>query len=60
MTLTKAIETNEETIRDAPNWAPHPKIAAIKLGNEAMKLIKSSREWNPTIPYKLLPGETEE
>ncbi len=60
MTLEKAIEKltlhfKGHTVKRDPDF-----FNACYLGIEAMKLIKSSREWNPTIPYKLLPGETKE
>ena len=60
MTLEKAKELLTLELAAPGTVDPADLSKAQKIGIEALKLIKSSREWNPTIPYKLLPGETKE
>ena len=60
MTLEKAIEVFTHTLTNRKLCFTEDYFNAAKLGIEALELVKSSREWNPTIPCKLLPGEIEE
>ena len=59
MTIDKAIEILEDYYNRLPRGVNDDYVDAIKLGIEALKSIKATREaYNETI-WPLLPGETQ-
>lgn len=59
LTLAKAIKYNEELKRGIDVHEMPKHHAAIQLGIEALKRVKTNRKGPRVLVYKELPGETE-
>lgn len=60
MTLRKAIEILQDLLTEGPYSEPNDRREAVKLGIEALREVKASREEDYIGDTRLLPGETEE
>ena len=59
MTLEKATEILRDLLGEAPQWPPDDRRDAVKLGIEALELIKESREDRYYLSDQPLPSEAE-
>jgi len=59
-TLKKSIEILNDLLGEGPQYPPDDRREAVKLGIEAMKEVRRSRNGNPAYAGELLPGEDEE
>ena len=60
MKLEKAIEIGEIFVKELDIPQRVEERAAIKLGIEALKRIKSHRQHSIQVDFRLLPGETKD
>ena len=60
MTLQEAIEISNDLLGDPPTSLPDDRRGAVKLGLEALELIKLNRELWGNLEAFQLPGETKE
>jgi len=60
MTLDEAIEEQNLYLQHSDQWSHERLDKAIKLGIEALKLLKVIRQDHPKFRPFLLPGETKD
>ena len=60
MTIDEAIDSLEHILASHGGLYSRKGEAALQLGIEALKYVKTSRDPSGVPPYSLLPGETEE
>ena len=60
MTIEKAIELNEDTLKSLRELSLFNRVIALQLGIEALRWIDSRRDGDWHRCNILLPGETEE